>query len=85
MKKRLLCLLNIFIVVIAVLVAGCGGREEKPKELALCSSMSKNRTELFANAYSKASGTKVRISYLPGGTLQERQDFLRKQDRKSVV
>ena len=65
-------------MVIAVLVAGCGGREEKPKELALCSSMSKNRTELFANAYSKASGTKVRISYLPGGTLQERQDFLRK-------
>lgn len=75
----LICLL------LTLLTAGCGGerneRERQPepaKELALCSSMGKDLTEVIAAAYGKAAGVKVHVSYLPGGTQQQRFDYLRR-------
>lgn len=82
MKKTLIYRLIIFLLA-ALVLTGCGGEEdkkqseEKPKELALCSSMGRKFTELIADDFRKHSGTKVLISYLPGGTTQERMDFLR--------
>ena len=74
---------NIFLKIISLLLllslaAGCG-KSEAPakKQLVLCSSMGRQLTELFADNYSKATGTKVKISYLPAGTQKERFDYLR--------
>ena len=59
MLYKIICL-----VLGMLLLAGCG-KSDKPaaKQLALCSSMGKKITELFAASYSKATGTKVTISY----------------------
>ena len=73
MLYKIICL-----VLGVLLLAGCG-KAEKPaaKQLALCSSMSRQITELLAASYSKATGTKVTISYLPAGSQKERMDYLR--------
>lgn len=61
-----------------LLITACGkDSEAQKKQLALCSSMGKKITELLVENYSKATGTKVIISYLPAGTQQERLDYLR--------
>ena len=73
MLYKILCLL-----LGLILLAGCGKEsEQNQKQLTLCSSMNKKLTELFAENFSKATGTKVTISYLPGGTQKERMDYLR--------
>lgn len=66
------------LLLLLFLLIGCG-RQQQPevRELALCSSMGQNLTELIADSYSKASGVKVNVSYLPGGTQGERMDYLR--------
>ena len=70
---------KILALLLALLVlAGCGS--EKPKEkpqLHICSSMNKAFTELIADSFGKQTGTKVIINYLPGGTQQQRFDYLR--------
>lgn len=73
MLYKIICLL-----LGVLLLAGCA-KETEPtqKQLLLCSSMNKKITELFAENYSKATGTKVKISYLPAGTQKERFDYLR--------
>ena len=66
------------LLVLLVLLAGCAS--EKPKEkphLHLCSSMNKAFTELIAASFGKKTGAKVVVSYLPGGTQQQRFDYLR--------
>lgn len=73
MLYKIICLL-----VGVLLLAGCGkDSATEKKQLLLCSSMNKKITELFAENYSKATGTKVKISYLPAGTQKERFDYLR--------
>lgn len=73
MLYKIICL-----VLGVLLLAGCGkGDKPATKQLALCSSMNKKITELFADSYSKATGTKVTISYLPAGSQKERLDYLR--------
>lgn len=73
--------LKIFTLVLALaLLAGCAKNDApqaKQKQLLLCSSMGKKITELFASSYGKATGTQVKINYLPAGTQQERLDYLR--------
>ena len=68
----------ISLILLLGLVVGCG-KSEAPakKQLVLCSSMGRQLTELFAENYSKTTGTKVKISYLPAGTQKERFDYLR--------
>ena len=76
---RKLAFAKIVCVLLALLVlGGCGSEkpQEKPR-LALCSSMNKAFTELIAESFSKKSGVKVVVSYLPGGTQQQRFDYLR--------
>ena len=70
---RIICVL-----LALVILGGCGGEkpQEKPR-LELCSSMNKAFTELIAESFSKKSGVKVVVSYLPGGTQQQRFDYLR--------
>ena len=70
---RIICVL-----LALVILGGCGGEkpQEKPR-LELCSSMNKGFTELIAESFSKKSGVKVVVSYLPGGTQQQRFDYLR--------
>lgn len=66
------------LILIAALVAGCGkNTDEKPKELYLCSSLGKVMTEDLVNDYTAATKTKVHITYLPAGNMQERLDYLR--------
>lgn len=61
-----------------LLLASCGKEDKKEiKELTLCSSMNKAFTELIAASYAKAFDAKVIISYLPGGSQQQRFDYLR--------
>ncbi len=76
---RRLMLYKILTLLLGLLLfAGCAKEESaSQKQLALCSSMGKKITELFAENYSKATGTKVTISYLPAGTQKERMDYLR--------
>ena len=74
MRKVIIYILTL----LALLAAGCGSEQPQPKELQLCSSMGTKLTEVIADSYSKAAGVKVNISYLPGGTQQERLDYLRK-------
>ena len=76
---RKLAFAKILCVLLAlVMLGGCGGEkpQEKPR-LELCSSMNKAFTELIAESFSKKSGVKVVVSYLPGGTQQQRFDYLR--------
>lgn len=66
------------LLLMLLVLAGCGS--EKPKEkpqLHICSSMNKAFTELIADSFGKQTGTKVIINYLPGGTQQQRFDYLR--------
>ena len=74
MRKVIIYILTL----LTLLAAGCGSEQPQPKELQLCSSMGTKLTEVIADSYSKAAGVKVNISYLPGGTQQERLDYLRK-------
>lgn len=74
MRKVIIYILTL----LALLATGCGSEQPQPKELQLCSSMGTKLTEVIADSYSKAAGIKVNISYLPGGTQQERLDYLRK-------
>ena len=74
MRKVIIYILTL----LALLATGCGSEQPQPKELQLCSSMGTKLTEVIADSYSKAAGVKVNISYLPGGTQQERLDYLRK-------
>lgn len=77
-NRRLIALL--LCLLLALLTIGCGSDKPAPepqKELALCSSMGKELTEVIAEDYGKATGTKVHISYLPSGTQQQRFDYLR--------
>lgn len=69
-------ILALFIML--MLIVGCSS--EKPKErpqLHICSSMNKAFTELIVDSFAKKTGTKVTISYLPGGTQQQRFEYLR--------
>ena len=78
---RKLAFNRIFCLLIALLmITGCAS--EKPQEkpqLQLCSSMNKAFTELIADSFSKKMDAKVVVSYLPGGTQQQRFDYLRQQ------
>ena len=77
MRKFIVYKILCFLCIICCLV-GCGKQNnEHPKELAICSSMNKELTELLVDSYSKAYGIKVYVNYLPGGTQQERFDYLR--------
>ncbi len=77
MKKCLKYL--ILTLAVALLVSGCGkDTDNKPKELFLCSSLGKTMTEDIVADYTAATKTKVHVTYLPGGTSQERLDFLRR-------
>lgn len=77
MRKSMLY--KIFCLFVGItLLAGCGkNNDAAQKQLVLCSSMNKKITELFAESFGKATGTKVSISYLPAGTQKERMDYLR--------
>lgn len=76
MRKYILKILCLLLGL--MLLAGCAkNTDAQKKQLLLCSSMGKKITELFAENYSKTTGTKVTISYLPAGTQQERMDYLR--------
>lgn len=78
MKKCLKYLIPV-LVMAAFMISGCGqGNDNKPKELFLCSSLGKAMTEDVAADYTAATKTKVHITYLPGGSFQERVDFLRR-------
>lgn len=78
MKNKFLLFIMICLL-LPLAFTGCGGEKKQPeKELALCSSMGKELTEVIAADYGKAMGTKVHISYLPGGTQQQRFDYLRR-------
>ena len=77
MRKFIVYKILCFLCIICCF-AGCGKQnDEHPKELAICSSMNKELTELLVDSYSKAYGIKVYVNYLPGGTQQERFDYLR--------
>lgn len=59
-------------------LSGCGkDADSKPKELYLCSSLGRTMTEDIVEDYTAATNTKVHLTYLPAGTLQERLDYLR--------
>lgn len=77
MQKNYFVKIMALVMLLAVMV-GCAS--EKPKEkpqLHICSSMNKAFTELIADSFGKKTGAKVTISYLPGGTQQQRFDYLR--------
>ena len=60
------------------ILAGCSSEMPKEKpQLHICSSMNKAFTELIADSYGKKTGTKVTVIYLPGGTQQQRFEYLR--------
>lgn len=73
---RLLAAAVLLAAVIAA--AGCGGDANQQKKLNLCSSLGEKQTELLTKDFTKNTGIGVRITYLPGGTLAERLDFLRR-------
>lgn len=76
--KKCLKYLILILVIAAFAAAGCGKNEdEKPRELYLCSSLGKTMTEDIVADYTAATNTKVHVAYLPGGSLQERLDYLR--------
>lgn len=76
--KKCFKFLTLILVMAAVLISGCGRNEaQKPKELYLCSSLGKTMTEDIVEDYEAATKTKVHVTYLPAGTLQERMDYLR--------
>ncbi len=73
-------LFSVLLLLSLLVTAGCGGQQARqPREMQLCSSLAENLTELLAKDFTAASGIKVRVHYLPGGTFAERADFLRQQ------
>lgn len=57
--------------------AGCfKEKEQTVPELKLCSSMGEAITGILAEGYEKKTGTKVKISYLPPGSFDQRMNFL---------
>lgn len=77
MRKVLHSLLLCLLALIVFALAGCGQQEKPKKDLNLCSSLGKNVTELLASDFTKNSGIKVNIKYLPAGTFDERMAFLK--------
>ena len=76
--KKCLKFLVLALSIAAVFISGCGrDADDKPKELYLCSSLGRTMTEDIVADYTAATSTKVHLTYLPGGTLQERLDYLR--------
>ena len=77
-RHRLLQWAALLLLIWALLLAaGCGQQEKPKKDLNLCSSLGKNVTELLAGDFTKKSGIKVNIKYLPAGTFDERMAFLK--------
>lgn len=77
MRRLYIYLIMTLLFLLLLFCLGCGKEEKPQQQLVLCSSLPKRQTELLAEGYSKASGTKVLISYLPAGTQQQRLDYLR--------
>lgn len=67
------------LLLIAVALGGCTREQPAVKELRVCSSMEDKLTKILVEDYSRRTGTKVKISFLPPGTVKERLDFLRQQ------
>ncbi len=66
------------LLVALLATAGCHvGDRQVHKELNLCSSLGENLTTLLVQDFTAASGISVNVRYLPGGSFEERADFLR--------
>ena len=84
MKKNFYFLFIISLILCSTLLCACGSdkaKEKAPQEqsLKICSSMGKEATELLVNDFAKQPNKKIKaeITYLPGGTSEERYAFLR--------
>lgn len=82
MQKILRYGLTALLMLAMLIVSGCNKKEElppppPPMEINLCSSLSERFTTILVEDFSKRTGVKVNVAYLPGGSFSERMDFLR--------
>ncbi len=76
---KFLRLLSAALLLAAVLAAsGCGGTENEQKKLSLCSSLGEKQTELLVKDFTKNTDIGVKVTYLPGGSLPERLEFMKR-------
>ena len=68
----------------ALLCISCGSekdarqeQKQKPLELRVCSSLGEDITKLLAEDFARQSKLPVTVQYLPAGSLEQRQQFLR--------
>ena len=77
MKKIILALLSSVLILLLLLVCGCQKEQKKAaKEMLLCSSLGETVTDLLVKDFTKSTGIKVQVEYLPAGSAEKRMQFL---------